>query len=83
MLRQLNWLVQYTQSNMAVEVSMSSRKLQVASAEDMIKLIKLVEMANSMVEVNMGRLDSEVYKFRYILMHYLEMWKGENLRLAI
>ena len=82
-MRQLNWLVQYTQSNMAVEVSMSSRKLQVASAEDMIKLIKLVEMTNSMVEVNMGRLDREVYKFRYILMHYFETWKGENLRSAI
>ena len=58
LLGQLNWLVQHTQPDLAVGVSMDSRKLQEASAGNMRRLIKLVENAkNSMVEVNMGRLE--------------------------
>ena len=60
LLGQLNWLVQHTRPDLVVGVSMASRKLEAASAGDMRRLIKLVEKAkNSVVEVNMGRLERE------------------------
>ena len=48
----MNWLVQYTQPELAVGVSLASKKLQGANTADMRKVIKLVE-------VDMGRLERE------------------------
>ena len=60
LLGQLNWLVQHTRPDLVVGVSMASRKLEAVSAGDMRILIKLVEkVKNSMVKVNMGRLERE------------------------
>ena len=58
LLGQLNWLVQHTRPELAVGVSMASRKLEAASAGEMRRLIKLAEKAkNSVEEVNMGDID--------------------------
>ena len=55
MIGQLNWLVQYTRSDLAVGVSLASKKLQGANTTDMRKLIELVERAKDrMLEVNTG-----------------------------
>ena len=60
LLGQLNWLVQHTRPDLVVGVSMASRKLEAASAGEMRSLIKLVEkIRNSVMEVNMGRLERE------------------------
>ena len=57
-LRQLNWLVQHTKPDLAVGVSMASRKMQEAKAADMRRLGKLVEKAKTNpVEVKLERLD--------------------------
>ena len=60
LLGQLNWLVQHTSPDLAVGVSMVSRKLEAANAGGMRRLFKLAEKAkNCMVGVNMGRLERE------------------------
>ena len=57
-LGQLNWLVQHTRPDLAVGVSMASRKMQVAKTGDMRKLLKLVTKAKAeRVEVVMERLE--------------------------
>ena len=60
LLGKLNWLGQHTRPDLAVGITMVTRKLEVVSAGDMRRLIKLAEKAkNSMVEVNMGRQERE------------------------
>ena len=57
---QLNWLVQHSRPDLAVGMSLGSKRLQGARASDMRKLIKLIEKAReNVVEVKMGRLEKE------------------------
>ena len=60
LLGQLNWLVQHTRPDLAVGVSMASRKLEAANAGAMRRLLKLDNKSkNWVVEVNMGRLKKD------------------------
>ena len=51
----MNWLVQHSRLDLAVGVSVGSKKLQKARTTDMRKVIKLVEQPQeNVVEVEMG-----------------------------
>ena len=58
--RSMNWLVQHTRPDLAVGVSLASKKLQGAKTGGRRKMIKLVERSkNRVVEVEMWRLERE------------------------